>query len=213
MQVPQTLFASLVISTLLACGADVVGVAVDDDAANAGDDVRHDGFRDGLTVSPLRAVGGQALTLTTPSLPNGCRAAGTCSVTIGGADAEVADDIGVVIAVVPGYQSVAGDVCLTLNGKTSCVAGFEMLDGPQVTNVEVRDFRCSASVLSIDGEGFPLDAVVTLDGVTLNWVGGGENIVAELPDDLVAGDKILVVSAPSHRRCGAPSEPFAVVIE
>lgn len=231
MQVSQAVLAALLVSILSSCavgGRDDVDNGNDRDSVDVdrvgGFDNVHPGAAgketvtaaNRLAVSPLRAVGGQALTLTTPALTEGCLAAGTCSVTIGGTEAEIVNDFAGIVAVVPGYQNVDGDVCLTLNGQTECVGGFAMLDGPRVTSVEVRECACrcaAARQLWIAGEGFPLNAVVTLDGVSLDWVGGGENIVANLADDIVAGEKSVVVSAPSHRRCGAPSAPIAVVIE
>ena len=197
MKLRQSVFAfAIVLPIVVGCGSDVVATDTRPGLA--------------LSVEPMRAVGGQAITVWAPTPTDGCIAASTCAVTIGGFATELASDVGAIVAVVGMNQQ--GDVCLTLDGATACVSGFEQLQSPRIDRGRFVRRRCSPSTLEIQGEGCPLDASITLDGVeALSWVGDGGFISAQLADDM-SGEKTLVVSAPSHRRCGAPSEPIQVVI-
>ncbi len=170
-----------------------------------------------LSVEPMVGVGGSWLWLTTNRPADGCGAANTCRVEVGGLDAEIVSDVfGQIVAVVPAHQPVSGDVCFEFDGHTDCVAGFEVLERPVVESATVTKCTCrctAARQLTVLGVGFPNDAQVSLDGVILESWASATSIYADIPDDLAPGLKMLVVRAPSHGRCGTPSAGVEVLVE
>lgn len=159
-----------------------------------------------LDFEPKTGVTMTEVTLDLSHDVSGCLAEGRCAVAVGGQTAElVADDQGLRILI---PRNVAGgEVCAIIDGAESCLSGFELLERPIVTAATGEQLRCSASVV-VEGEGFPADAEVAIDGQRFAAVVHSSTSLELRLDSnaLSTGEHALEVYAPSHGRCGTPSE-------
>jgi len=140
-----------------------------------------------------------------------CAARAECSVTIGGATAEVVEDWPLFEVEVPDLATT-GPLCLTWRGRTECSGEFTVLTAPLVYAVDAAA-RSEQIHFSVTGAGFLPDAEVWLGWEPLPTVWDAEwRLFAVAPGDRLAGEgeHQLFVYSPSTGRCGARSEPFTL---
>lgn len=188
-----------------ACGAPADDIH-DDDTVRVTD--LHDDTPTGfLGFSPDEVV-----TATPITLELGARDAcgADCFVTIDGVDAPFVDDTHA--AVLLPRTARTGEVCVTMQGETTCKDGLTVLDTARVEDVVVQKVAAGTS-LTVHGAGFPIDAIVVLGFERLETTFVSPFVVqAAVPSAFVAGTYALSVLAPSHGRCGTPSPAVEVAL-
>jgi hypothetical protein len=166
---------------------------------------------------PSQGIAGTWVTVLTAFDSAGCVEAGTCSVTINGAAAEIVNDLNLLEIIVPEGAST-GPLCVTWLDRTECGEDFTVLFAPEIysispseTSPNVRDF-----VLTVFGDGFPPDAQVWVDSQPLDtFVVSTQRLTAVVPYSLTTtlGERAVTVFAPSIARCGVRSEPTLLTVE
>ncbi len=179
-----------------------------------------DGLQPPFLVSrfgPSQGIAGTWVTVLIAFDSTGCVEAGTCSVTINGAAAEIVNDLNLLEIIVPDGAST-GPLCVTWLDRTECGEDFTVLFAPliysispSVTDANVRDF-----VMTVFGDGFPPDAEVWVDGERLRtFVDSTQRLTSVVPYSLTTtlGERAVTVFAPSSGRCGVRSEPTTLTVE
>jgi hypothetical protein len=201
----QHAFALLALTSTVACG----------DASSEGDDApssvrsastHGDEPGEFLGFAPSEGVTETPITLEF-SMAHACRDA-ACTVTIDGIEAPFVDETRAAVRVPRHAKS--GDICVSSGSDTACVPGLTVLDRPRVDAVAVVHGPSGPGLL-VSGAGFPQDAVIIVgyERIDTHFVSPAE-LTGVVPKSLAAGVVDVTVLAPSHRRCGAPSDPFTI---
>jgi len=161
--------------------------------------------------APTVGLAGTTVRLLVGFDPSGCAASGDCHVTVGGAEAEIVEDFGLIEAVVP-RLATTGPVCVTWQARTECGQDFTVLPAPIIYAVAVSPPDGKGEVqLTVDGAGYLEDAllVVGWSQLTTTWAADWR-LTATVPREVFEADPTVRVYSPSSGRCGTYSEPFAV---
>ncbi|MCC6624875.1 MAG: hypothetical protein IT385_26740 [Deltaproteobacteria bacterium] len=164
---------------------------------------------------PTLGLAGTRVTVLVGFDARGCAARGECAVTIGGLDAPIEQDVGVLEALVPD-GAATGPLCVTYRAWSQCAGDFTVLPAPLVYAVDLQARAPGDAHLVVTGAGFLPDAEVWLDWAPLGTVFVAEHrLEASLPEGVLEspGERSIFVYSPSTGRCGARSEPFTLTVE
>lgn len=166
---------------------------------------------------PGLGLSGSHVTLLTAFEPRGCAAAGDCEVTIGGATAQIVNDVGLLEVIVP-LGASSGPVCVTWLGRHECGETFTVLTASLLHTIEPARVAVGEDTLtlSVYGEAFLPDAAVLIDWQWLETSYLSPNhLTAVVPASLLesAGARSVTVYAQTNSRCGTYSEPLTLTVE